>query len=503
MKTTTWAVAAVLLATGSVYSADKTGLDQLKAGVSCPIVQPGTSNVCPVDKKAGCCCAASQAAGDCCATSKPAGECCKSNCKCGAVSKPACCGSCPTTQPTTGAAALPAGDPSVPESWFLRAEAEIDALAGVEARDEVRKLMGIARADAGDYQGAATEAGKLKDPMRSEIFSSIMLGHARAGDVSAIKAVAGQISEPGIRDSGLWRAASVLCNKARLAESEEVATLIADPRLQSRVYVLIAKKYALAENEAKAKAITEQISEKRLKDYMPEALAKIKTVIANDSANDGAKEQPETDSVQEILTGLAAAFAHRGNLEEALRSAARQKAFVQQALAYVAVAEAQADRGEKEGMDKAFSMAEQSAGKESDSLAKGIAYAAVAMAKLKTNDLSGARKSMQEVLAIPGAGGDPFRLEVGSFSASGNPALLGLRLRLGDVQEALAAAKTPEGNYEEMDCYLIGMLLAKEGRMEPLGQWISALTSAPQRVYANIGVGAGLLARKQSPSKGP
>jgi hypothetical protein len=503
MKTATWVVAVVLLAAGAVGAADQTGLDQLKTGVSCPAVQPGTSSVCPVDKKAGGCCATSQPAGDCCATSKPAGECCKSSGKCSAASKPACCGSCPTTQPTTAAAALPVGDPNVPESWFLRAEAEIDALPDVEAKDEVAKLMGIARADAGDYQGAAAAAKKLEDPMRSEIFSSIILGHARAGDVSAIKAVADQITESRIHDNGLWRAVSVLCGKGRLASAEEVAALVTDPGLRSRVYVLIAKKYAMAENMDKAKAIAEQIPEKRLKDYMPEAMAKIGTVISNDSAKDGADEQPETDKVQEILTGLAAAFAHRGNLEDALRFAGRQEAFVQQALAYVAVAEAMADRGEQAGVDRAFSLAEQSAGKDSDSLAKGISYAAVAMAKLKIGDLAGARKSMQDVLAIPEGSEEPFRLEVGSFSASGKPALLGLRLRLGDVQEALAMAKTPNGDYGWMDCYLIGMMLAKEGRMEPLGQWMSTLASAPERVYANIGVGAGLLARKQSPPKGP
>lgn len=404
------------------------------------------------------------------------------------------------TQPATCPIAFPSLEDQTPESWFARAAAEIDSLPDAEAKSGVDKLIGIARADAGDFEGAKQYAEKVGSDQRDEILSSVILGYSRRQDIAAIKPVAEMIANVRIRDNSLRRAVSVLCGKGRLAEALEVAAIITEQWQRSKALGLVAKKQALAGRMEEAKATVERIPHERARGLFAQAIAKIETVATSDSATDGRDEGSETDRVEDILTGLAAARAREGKPDDSLRFAGRHDSQMRRATAYASAAEALADQGDNPGAEKALRLAEEAAALEGDRSCKAIAYSRLTEARLKTGDVAGARQDLRNVLEINNHEPDTLRLEVGSFSASGKPALIGMRLRMGDVEDALAAARTPNGDFGWMDCYLIGLILAETGKMEDLAKFLPALVSPAERIYACTGVGAGLLARKQAKS---
>jgi len=494
MNKASLATLGVLAVVVAAWAVDRGASDPLTRGITPPSGEALTS-------ACGDGTAASGPVG--CLSTKPATGCCSSSQPTTADACGLCCCGGAASQPATSPAKLPPGDANSPDYWFALAAGQMDALPDQDARDELSKLMGIARADAGDLKGAVAQADKVGEDQRGEILSSVILAEAKNGNVAEIKAVAERIPDGRVHDNAVYRAVSVLCDKGRLAEANQIASVITDKVLRSRSYCLIAKKQALSGHMDEAKATVQLVSEERFRGYMPAAIAKIESLAASKTVTDRPEDNSETDSVQEILTGLAAARARDGHLEEAMKFAGRQESCVQRSLAYTAIAERKAEGNDKAGADKAFGLAQEAAEQDTDALAKAIAFGATAAARMKIGDTEGAKKSIQDALKANPNDTEGFRLEVGSFYASGRPALVGLRLKLGDIQEALAMAKTPDGDYAGMDCYLVGLSLSEAGRTQELANWLPMVSNPTGRAYAYVGVASGLLVRQQAPPKGP
>jgi tetratricopeptide (TPR) repeat protein len=491
MKNASWVILVMLLVAVGAFAGEQGATSQPGQGGCCQFSQPGVGFGAWNKLAGSACCASSKPAGGCCSTTQTA------RCEAPASSQNTPSASQPRTQPATCAGTLPPGDANSPEYWFALAATEIGSMADAEERADAWKLLGVAKADAGDFEGAKKQAEAVGEEQRYAILSAVVLGYAKRGDVAGVKGTVELIAKPEGRDGALRRAVSILCSKGYLSQAGELAGMISHSGLRGKARCLIAKKQALGGRMEEAKSAAEQVPDERLKGNLAKAIARIEAVAASEQVTDGPDDGPEADAVSEVLKGLAIARAQAGQLDEAFRFAGRLKSPAGRATAYAAAAEAMFVRGDKAGAAKAIQLAEETVGAEPDKLASASAYGAMAAARLKMNDLEGVRESVQDALETSRHNADPFRLEVGSFSATGKPALLGLRLRIGDIEDALAAARTPHGNYGPMDCYLIGLTLAETGKMDDLAGWLATLTAPVERAYACAGAGGGLIIRKQ------
>lgn len=372
------------------------------------------------------------------------------------------------------------------EYWFNLADAEVSKI-DPNNQTLYLSIQAATLADANRFKEAMEVVKRLNGRERDSTLIVIAMAKASRGDVPGALAIGDMVDDLRGKNVARRGICKSLISKKDYVSAWKVAESVKEDIYDlSRMYEALAKAEALEGDFDKAQTAVDRIGDPNLKSDILEFVKIIKFLSIN---QDLSTTEMNLKDASGILCDYVQFQVQEGNLKKARKVAVYISNPNLRVKAFVCIANAQVENGDKEDAKETCRLIATTPGEAETQLEKLSAWLFLADAQIKAGMIHEARDSIKSVMACVQERSSAEGMMNGIlFDSMGKPAIVALLVQIGDLDQAIKIAHNEDGSVNNLVCKEIGKGIASNNRWDLLDDWIKSLSKAQERYQTYMGI---------------